>query len=85
MQQAVMHLHATLRLVMLRHVTHQHVTLLPVMLRHVTHRHDQRGNDSSERRTVPVSPFVVPPGAFPLRAANSFPRKHLSGSARRCI
>ena len=70
MQQAVMHLHATLRL---------------VMLRHVTHRHDQRGNDSSERRTVPVSPFVVPPGAFPLRAEDSFLRKHLSGSARRCI
>lgn len=44
MQQAVMHLHATLRLVMLRHVTHQHATLLLVMLQHVTHQHNWREN-----------------------------------------
>ena len=62
MQQAVMHLHATLRLVMLRHVTHRHVTPRPVMLRHVTLRHDEGENCQSERRTVSVSPFATLPG-----------------------
>lgn len=65
MQQAVMHLRATLRLVMLRHVMHRHATLLLVMLPHVTHRHNRRGNRSDERRAVQGSPFSVLVGSFP--------------------
>ena len=76
MQQAVMHLHATLRLVMRPHVMHRHVTPRHVMHRHVTHRHDQRENCPSERRTVSVSPFATTQGSFLPGIRNYSPRKH---------
>jgi hypothetical protein len=65
MQQAVMHLHATLRLVMPPHVTHQHATLLHVMHPHVTLRHNWRENRSNERGAIKGSPFVILVGSFP--------------------